>query len=225
MIRRQNGLRMAACWLVALAGCAAGVAQAGVQEIVRETQRTTSTDGMLTQVWWMPQQFWEESLKANPAMPAAAREQMLATLSDYIMIAVLRARPGATGLTDVQSKADIAKNLRVEFNGKLTEPVPAEQVSPAAQLLLAQLKPAIAGMAGPVGAAMEFLVYPARVDGKATVDAAHDGSLQIVLYEQTFKWRLPLGSVLPARVDARTGEEFPGNYLFNPFTGGKLTTR
>ena len=37
-----------------------------------------------------------------------------------------------------------------------------------------------------------------------------------------FRYHLPLGSILPAVVDAHSGESFPGNYHFNPFTGDKL---
>jgi hypothetical protein len=87
------------------------------------------------------------------------------------------------------------------------------------------MKPAMAANAGPLGQAMEFIVFPAKADGKPLIDAAQAGTLQVTLYDQTYKWRLPLGSVLPARVDAKTGEEFPGNYQFNPYTGDKLSTR
>jgi hypothetical protein len=45
------------------------------------------------------------------------------------------------------------------------------------------------------------------------------------LYDQTYRWRTPLGSLLPVKVDAKTGEEFPGNYSFNPYTGEKLSVR
>jgi hypothetical protein len=77
-------------------------------------------------------------------------------------------------------------------------------------------------MAGQVGQSLELVIYPAKVDGKLVVDASQSGTLQLKLYEETFKWRLPLGSLLPAKVDAKTGESFPGNYQFNPFTGNKL---
>jgi hypothetical protein len=162
-------------------------------------------------------------MKANPSVPAAARDQVLAALSDYTVIAMMRAKTGVTGLTDVQPKAELIKNAQLEINGKTLVPVPPEQIAPGAALVLSQLKPALASMAGQVGQAFELVVYPARVDGKLVVDAAQSGTLQIKLYEETFRWRLPLGSLLPAKVDAKTGESFPGNYQFNPFTGGKLS--
>ncbi len=53
---------------------------ADIQELVRETQRTTTTGGQVGMVWWIPVQFWEESLNANPAVPPEARSQVLGAL-------------------------------------------------------------------------------------------------------------------------------------------------
>jgi hypothetical protein len=215
----------AACLLAATLGVSAA-SVAGVQDIVRETQRSVESNGQVTMVWWMPQQFWDESLKANPALPAEARQQVLNGLADYTVVALLKAKAGAGGLSDVQPKAELLKNVRLESNGKLIEPLAPEQVSPLTQLLLSQLKPAMAAMAGQVGQAMEFVVYPAKgADGALLMDAMQAGSVKIKLYDDTFSWRLPLGSLLPVKLDSKSGEEFPGNYLFNPFTGDKLGTK
>lgn len=212
--------RILACLCVLLAVPTAQAAN--LQDLIRDTQRNATVNGNLTMVWWMPQQFWEESMNANPSLPAAARQQVLSVLADYTIIAMMRATPDLTGLGDIQPKEELLKNTRVEFNGKLVEPVAPELIAPAAQLLLAQLKPAMAGLAGQVGQGLEFVVYPAKTEGKPLIDAGQTGSLQVTLYEQVFKWRLPLGSLLPVRIDKKTGEEFPGNYLYNPYTGDKL---
>ena len=47
----------------------------------------------------------------------------------------------------------------------------------------------------------------------------------MTLGDATYRWRLPLGSLLPPRYDAKTGEKFSGNYLYSPFTGKELTTK
>jgi hypothetical protein len=222
MIRIQSLSRIHFRMLALLAVFACGAVRAqSVQDLVRETQVSTTTDGQITMIWWMPNQFWDLSLKGNPAVPAAAREQLLATLSDYMLVAVLRANAGASGLGDVRPKDELLKNLRVEVNGKRIEPMPPDQVAPAAQIMLSQLKPVMASVIGQVGQSMEFVVYPSKVDGKP-IDVAAAGSVQISLYDQQLKVRLPLGSLLPPKKDAKTGESFPGNYEFNPYTGAKL---
>jgi len=195
---------------------------ADVNELVRETNRSVQSGDQMTMVLWMPIQFWEESMKANAAVPAQARAQVLAMLEDYTVLGVLRARVGVAGVTDAQPREELLKNLTLESNGKRIEPLALESLAPGAQLVLGQLKPVIAQVAGPVGGSMEFVVYPAKADGKVQIDASKNGTMRVKLYDQTFDWRLPLGSLLPARVDAKTGEQFPGNYNFNPFTGEKL---
>ena len=106
-------------------------AGAGVAEILRDTQRTTQANGAITLVMWMPQQFWEESMKGNPALTAEGRAQVLAPLADYALFGVMRAKVGPAGLTDVQPKAELLKNLKLEVNGKAVQPLAPEHASPA----------------------------------------------------------------------------------------------
>jgi hypothetical protein len=44
----------------------------------------------------------------------------------------------------------------------------------------------------------------------------------VVLAGTEFKFRLPLGSLLPPKFDPNTHEKFPGNYIYSPYTGSKL---
>ena len=199
-----------------------GARAASIEELVRETQRTSSADGNLTMVWWMPFEFWQASLGANAQVPEELRNQILSLMSKYNIIAVVRARPAPEGFTDIQSKDAIQKAITVTFEGKPVQAVPPEQLDPAMQVILAQFKPAVAGMLGQVGQAMEFLIYPGVADGKRLIDPTQPGLLKVSLFSQDIQFRLPLGSVMPLRTDPKSGETFPGNYLYNPFTGEKL---
>ena len=198
---------------------------AGVAEILRDTQRTTQANGDITMVMWMPQQFWEEAMKGNPALTDEGRAQVLAPLADYALFGVMRAKVGGARISDIQPKAELLKNLKLEVNGKAVEPLAPESIAPGAQMLLSTLKPAMTAMGGAALQGMEFVVFPAKADGKPLIDALQAGSVQVSLYDQTYRFRTPLGSLLPVKVDAKTGEEFPGNYSFNPFTGEKLNLR
>jgi hypothetical protein len=209
--------------LLLFAGSAAHAAD--IQELVRDTQRTSSAGGQVSMVWWIPVQFWEESLNANPSVPPEARAQVLGALADYTVIGVLRAGAGLGGLTNVIPKEELVKNLRVELDGKVVEPLAPEKVSSTAQLLLLQMKPALGAIIGQVGQSLEFVVFPAKENGKALIDPTQPGNLLVTFYGESYKWRLPLASLLPRRKDPKTGEDFPGNYNFNPYTGGKLATK
>ncbi|MET0280228.1 MAG: hypothetical protein ABW278_03760 [Steroidobacteraceae bacterium] len=219
---KQGSRRRAFAALIGTLSLWGSARAADLQQLVMETQRVTTADGIVQLVWWLPHQFWEESMKSNAAIPAAARDQILTTFGDYTMLAMMRATAGLTGITDGVSKDELLKNLSVDVDGKKLEPLPPDQLSPVAQLLLAQLKPAMASMVGQLGENLEFVVFPAKVDGKPLLDAAKAGNFTVKLYDQTATWRLPLGSLLPKRSDRKTGEQFPGNYNFNPYTGDKL---
>ena len=91
--------------------------------------------------------------------------------------------------------------------------------------LLSVLKPLMAGMLGQMGQGLEFIIYPNTKAGKKIIDPRAAGTLEAKFFDATFRWRLPLGALMPPKVDPQTGEEFPGNYGFNPFTGEKLKVK
>jgi len=215
---RMGGIATMLGWLAMSVPAAA----ADVQDIMHDTQQMTMEDGQMSMVWWIPVQYWDESIKTNPNVPDAARAQVVDAMSDYAVFGLLRARPGAAGLGDVQSKEELVKNLHLEMNGETIQPLTPEQIAPATSLMLAQLKPALAAGIGQFGKALEFVVFPATVDGKPLIDATQPGELTATFYGKEHRWHLPLGSLLPPKVDKKTGEQFPGNYKFNPYTGKKL---
>jgi hypothetical protein len=205
--------------LVALPGLARA---AGVEDILRETQRLVSADGHVSMVWWMPLEFWEGSLANNPDLPEQARNELLEAMAPYTVVALMRADTAGSGLGEIKSKEDLRNNTRFTINGKTLQVLPADKVSQPATLIIAQLKPVLAQAAGQLGEALEFLVFPAGEGDKLLVDPTMPGNLTINFYGRDYKWRLPLGSLLPPKTDKATGEEFPGNYEYNPYTGRKI---
>jgi hypothetical protein len=200
------------------------VRAANVEEVVRDTQRVMIEENQLSMVWWLPLEFWSETVRANRDLTADARSEIVSAMSEYTVIAVLRARAGEKGLEDVKPRDDLQKNTRVEYDGKVLQPLAADKISQTATLVLAQLKPVLAQAAGAMGEGLDFLVYPAKVDGKS-LDAGMPGKLNVTFYGKQQQWRLPLGSVVPPRIDKATGEAFPGNFEYNPFTGKKIETQ
>ena len=86
------------------------------------------------------------------------------------------------------------------------------------------MQPVMAQMLGQFGQGMQFYCFPGRDDQnqpptrsqKARILHGHASS------NKDYQWRLPLGSLLPNKFDPQSHEEFPGNYIYNPFTGAKL---
>ena len=196
-----------------------------IQSLVQETQRSSSADQHLTMAWWIPQEFWQASLSNNPNITADARAQLLNALDDYQLFVLVHAKIGAAGITDAQSKDELVSHAQFVVAGKNIDPIPADKLPPSTQAVLGSLKPALVGMLGAMGQSMQIIVYPSKRDGVRLIDTAKASTFQYTLYDQTFQWRMPLASLLPKKIDPKTNEEFPGNYEYNPYTGGKLTTK
>jgi hypothetical protein len=195
-----------------------------LQQLIRETQRMSQASQQLTLVWWMPQALWEATFSRSAALAPEGRAQMLAVLDDYMIFAIARAKVTMSGL-DAQSKSEMLDNARLEIGDKTIDPVAPESLTPAAQVILASFKPALAGMMGKLGQSVEMVIYPSKQGDQRLIDPLRPGSFKYTLYDQTFVWQMPLVSLLPAKVDPKTNEEFPGNYEFNPYTGQPLRTK
>jgi hypothetical protein len=59
----------------------------------------------------------------------------------------------------------------------------------------------------------------------AVADPTGEGRLTVLIDDAKFVWDLPIAALLPPMVNPETGEEFPGNYRFDPNTGEPLRPR
>jgi hypothetical protein len=207
------------------AGQSYGEATLDIQALIRETQKMSNSPTQLTLVWWLPEQFWQASLAHNPNITHAESDPILKTLRPYTMIVVVDGQVGAFGGITYRSEEAVRANVTVkDAKGQSYGPISEDAIDPSMKNLIQMLKPIVANMAGPLGQNMQFLLFPAEAkDGQPLADPTREGMLDVTVAEMDFKFRLPLGSVLPPKIDPNTEETFPGNYNYNPFTGTKLT--
>ena len=218
-------IRRALVMLFVALASASPVGAVDIQKLTHDTQRTSQSSGQVTFVWWMPQAWWEASLNSNPSLTPEGRTQILAVLDEYLLFAILRAKMAGTGAIDARPKAEMLSNARLEIDGTNIDPIPPQDLAPTAQAILLGVKPILASLLGKLGQGVEIVAYSGKRDGRRLLDAAQPGSFRYTLYDETFTWRLPLPSLLPAKFDPKTGDEFPGDYQFNPYTGAPLSTK
>jgi hypothetical protein len=198
---------------------------ADLREFIHETQQSVTVAQQLTMAWWIPPEFWDLSMAANPNLSAANAAEIRNSFHDYQVFAVVRANVGIQGLTGAASKADLLANSHFQIGGKAIAAIEPDKVPTGVQTMLGAMRPLIGSMLGQLGQSMELIVYPAVVDGQRMNDPLKTGAFQFMVYDQTFHWRLPLASLLPKKIDPKSNEEFPGNYLYNPYTGDKLRVK
>jgi hypothetical protein len=207
-----------------LVGYSYGQDRIDLQMLVQETQKMSQDSKEMTLVWWLPEQFWLASLAQHPTVSKAMTDQFVETIRPYTMIAVIDGKMGAFGGVTYTSEATVRTNTKLEDAvGRSYAPLREDKVDADTKNLMQMMKPVLVNMLGPMGQNMHFILFQSKDKGDRSIaDAKRDGSFKVIVGSKEFKFRLPLGSVLPPKYDPKTGEKFPGNYNYNPFTGSKL---
>lgn len=177
-------------------------------------------------VWWIPDQFWQASFSQDPTMSQEQISQFLEVMRPYTLIGVVDAKVGPLGGTNFTSERIVRSRVIIEDReGKTYRPIEESALNPDIKNLLAFMKPVLMNTIGPMGENLHFLVFQSTTqDGQPIADATKEGFFIVNALGEEFKYKLPLGSVLPPKYDPETGEKFPGNYDYNPFTGSRLVT-
>ena len=195
---------------------------ANIQKIMQDTQRLKQLGSDWNMVWWVPTEFWTTSFKEDGSLTPKQVDDFVKIVDEYSIFIVSRMSSGAMGGMTFTSNEEVKSNTVFKVEGEIINPLSIDEMSMDAQNFFLMMKPMMTNMLGHFGGGMEFLAYPNKKDGKKIIDPMKKGNFQYTCFGETEKWRLPLGSLLPPMCDEKTDEEFPGNYIFNPFTGDKL---
>jgi hypothetical protein len=200
----------------------AGV-EGDIQQILSETQKLQQSNGGFRIVWWIPTDYWRESFKKTN-LSQAQSDAFCKSLDDYIIFAVDDAKVGPMGGITPVPRDQLLPLLSASIGtSKDMKPLDPSQLSPDAKNFLDMMKPAMANMLGQFGSGLEFFCFPAKdANGARLIDPRKEGMLKLTYGSNDYKFRLPLGSLLPPKFDPQTGEQFLGNYIYSPFTGAKL---
>jgi hypothetical protein len=198
-----------------------------LQKFILDTQRLEQGQNSFRLVWWIPTEYWEESFRNVPTLTDDQKREFYKAVEDYMIVCVVDAEISAFGSVMPTSRDQILDKLALSIGqGKTMKPLSDSETSSDAKNLFAMMKPIMANMFGQFGQGMEFICFNGfDAKGKKLFDPKREGFFAVIFADATYKWRLPLGSLLPPKYDPQTGEEFPGNYNYNPFTGKKLESR
>jgi len=194
------------------------------QALIQDTQRAASGNDQMSLVWWMPEDFWRISFAQEKSLTAEGTEEMLETLRPYTLVAVVDGKMGPMGAVTFRSEADVRKDVVfVDTSGKEHRPLADDAINKDVKLFLGIMKPMLNDILGPMGESMYFFAFPARGEsGKPLADPLSEGSLSIKIGEQSFDWKLPLGSLMPPRMCPKDKEILNGAWSYCPWHGEKL---
>jgi hypothetical protein len=189
----------------------------------RDLMVTHNADGRLTMVMWMPEEFWRAAFSASNNLTGDAIDRYVAVIHPYVLVAVVDAQKGITAYNFTDGDALAAETTLEDSHGATYKPLALDDAGDEIRNLIQLMRPLISNMMGTLGRHFEFLVFSnADKAGNPIADPKASGSLIVHVGNLPMQYRLPIGSVLPPVVDPKSGETFPGNYRFNPYTGNKL---
>jgi hypothetical protein len=193
-------------------------------EIVRETFKVSNEAGEMNMVWWLPDEFWKASVAANPSATQAQLDIFLKVVHPYFIVGVGSGRLGSFGAINYRTEAEIRGLVQLKDNeGNIYKPTPEDKIDASVPALLGLMKPGLVNTVGPLGENIHFYVFPGSTkDGARICDPMKEGACEVDLGERAFKWRLPLGSLLPKQKCPTCGETLSGAYKYCPYDGTKL---
>jgi hypothetical protein len=195
-----------------------------IDALVYETQKMSQAAKEMTLVWWIPEEFWRVSLEQDPNITADRTEEFLKVLRRYMIIVVIDGEVGVFGGITYKPRTTIENNIQViDRQGTYYRPFSDEKIDASIKNFLLLMKPLLANMLGPLGENSHFFLFPAKNEkGEDIAVAKREGAFSVKLDKREFKWRLPLGSLLPPKVCPVDGEKLNGAWKFCPWHGVEL---
>jgi len=221
-IRACAGVLLALCF--SLLTCAAEENTVDLSALTRETQQTIHKEHNMTIVWWVPEDFWQAAMAASGDVTQKQIDKVIKVVHPYTLVAVVEGEFGPFGGVSYKSEKVIRDQLTIlDAKGNAYKPMDVSEASPDLQNLLASMKPMLSNMLGPMGKNFNFYVFPGMTkDKKLIANAKAESNFTVQNGEEAFKWRLPLGSLLPPKTCAKCGEKLNGAFKFCPYDGTAL---
>lgn len=215
------------CVCAAIAAAQTQTAGVDLNALTNETQKMSPEADHMALVWWIPEEYWQVALSQNPGTSKQQTEQFVQTIRPYVVFAVVDGKIGSFGGVTYKSEETVRSTIQiVDEKGTVFRPLADEKVDPDTRNILAIMKPILSNMMGKLGENMHFVVFPAKdTAGRRLADPYREGTLSLKLGADTYKWRLPLGSLMPPKTCPVDGEVLNGAWKFCPWHGDKLVTK
>ena len=198
-----------------------------IDRFTSELQVVVSDPNAMTQVWWIPAEFWASAFtRTNPMLAQQAMEK----LDDYGILAVVQADITPMSSFIFHDRDNVAQRLNVQFSSYSQPPVvlqEAKELSDSVQLLLNVLTPMFSNTMGELGKNMHLFVINNRGKNGLIVDPYEQGKVQITLAgtkttpEKHLSIELPVDALFEPRY-CPNGKPAHISWRYCPWSGKKL---
>jgi hypothetical protein len=195
-----------------------------ITKFVQESQKIDQSHESMTVVWWIPDDFWRVNFEQDPRATKAQYEELVEVIKPYTVFAVVDGKIGNFGGITFTPESSIRSSIQlIDAQKKSYPPFSMQKIDADMKNFLSMMKPVLANMLGPMGQNMHFFLFPAKNSaGKDIAHATKEGTFSVKFDNRDYKFRTPLGSLLPQKVCPVDGEKMSGAWKFCPWHGVEL---
>jgi hypothetical protein len=192
-----------------------------VGALIKDSMVMKTKNNHLTLVFWWPSEVLLALVDARGELTQQGLDGLATLLTPYQLIAVADGEQ-QIGQVAYGSVDELRKQVTIEDGkGNVLRPLDDSSLPIGVSAIISGMRPALEKASGSLR--MTLLVFSsAGPDGQRIANPGTDGALTIHVGAVLVRYHTPLGSLLPEMTDPKSGESFPGNYHFNPYTGDKL---
>lgn len=199
--------------------------------LTTEGQVMGGTSENLDLAWWIPTEFWEVSVRGNPAVQEFQARQIIDTLSPYSVIAIVQADVSPFGAFSFFGEDAISAGMRIEHideDGTRTLIPHDKEAAPDVVILLNQMVPVLAAAMGNLGENFYFFPLPDYdADDNRLMSPYEKGTIRVTLDTRengkasVLEIELPLDSLHVPRL-CPNGKPAHVTWSFCPWSGTRL---
>jgi hypothetical protein len=198
-----------------------------IMDLMRDTQQWNKRDNKMSLTWWIPTEYWRISLKGNHQVPPETVDHIENLFKDYIMIWACDLSINTNGSMIFSKEEDIATSIAIlDQNRKEHRPLKETDIDEEALAIAKNMKPIFAQAIGQMGSGLNFFIFKVFDESnKSLINASHPGQFTVVHSNSEFLWKLPLPTLMPAKICPVDKEKMKGNWIYCPIHGGKLENK
>jgi hypothetical protein len=177
-----------------------------------------------TAVMWLPAEFWAFSVSMGGGTDEEV-EEVLEVLSPYTLFLVTDGTIGVFGgVTNKSTDELVASVTLVSPDGALVRPLADSELSADMGSFVRNVVPLfLTELMGNFAENYVAVVFPGEtITSGRLADSTVDGSVTLNVGERSFRWRTPIGGLVPPKYCPVDGERLSGGWRYCPWHGAEL---
>jgi hypothetical protein len=188
-------------------------------EIIQIKNKTNTSQQT---VWWIPSEYWKMCLSGS--VKQNELDAFVKSVDHYAIFCISMTTANSRGVVSSVCPDSIERHVRLLLeDGRVFLPIPRKKKT--RELLIASTKfNPIFERLGSTSKTATLIAFENDKTKKPMLRTTDRTNFSIQLYDQEFKWKLPLVCLLPRKYCTQCRNDFEGDFLFCPFDKSTLVT-